>query len=135
MCGVVFGGDNEAAGVPVNAVDNAGAQFAADAGEAVAAVVQQSVHQGAVGIPRCRVHHHARGLVKDADGGLGLVYVLAAGSGAFVGGDLQILHLDGVMMMVDHQVRTHHQAGRQQESNPYENGQLRFHPDQSLLGL
>ena len=45
---VVLGGDDETAGVPVDAVDDAGALLAADAGETVAAVVEQGVDQGAV---------------------------------------------------------------------------------------
>ena len=36
---VVFGGDDQAGGVPVDAVDDAGAQLAVDAGEGIAAVI------------------------------------------------------------------------------------------------
>ena len=44
---VVLGRDNEAAGVPVDAVDDPRAQGAPHAAEAVPAVVQQGVDQGA----------------------------------------------------------------------------------------
>ncbi len=47
MGGVVFGGDDQAAGVPVDAVNDAGTLLAADAGEGVPAVVQQGVDQRA----------------------------------------------------------------------------------------
>ena len=61
--GIVFSGDDEAAGVPVDAVDDAGAQLAADARKAPGAVVQQGIDQGAVRVPRGRVDHHAHGLI------------------------------------------------------------------------
>ena len=64
---IVFGGDNEAAGVPVDAVDDAGALLPPDAGQALPAVIQQGVDQGAVRVPRGRMHHHARGLVHHDD--------------------------------------------------------------------
>ena len=65
--GVVFGGDDEAAGIAVDAVDDAGALFAADAGETVAAVVEQGVDQGAVRVAGGRMDHQARGLVDHDD--------------------------------------------------------------------
>ena len=64
---VVFGGDNEAAGVPVDAVDNAGTLLAPHAGQALPAVIQQGVDQGPVRVPRRRMHHHPRGLVHHDD--------------------------------------------------------------------
>ena len=63
MSAVVFCNDQKAAGVLVDAVDDAGAQFPADARKAVAAVVEQGVDQGTLdvykrqpqGIPRWKV--------------------------------------------------------------------------------
>ena len=46
MGGIVFGGDDQAAGVPVNAVDDAGTLLPPDAGQALPAVIQQGVDQG-----------------------------------------------------------------------------------------
>ena len=60
---VVFGSDDQARGVPVDAVDDAGPLFPAHAGKAVAAVAQQGVDQRAVAVARGGVDHHARGLV------------------------------------------------------------------------
>ena len=67
MGGVVFGGDDQAAGVPVDAVDDAGTLLAADAGEGVPAMVQQGVDQRAVRVARRRMHHHAHGLIHHDD--------------------------------------------------------------------
>ena len=67
MGGVVFGGDDQAAGVPVDAVNDAGTLLAADAGEGVPAVVQQGVDQRAVRMARRRMHHHALWLVYHND--------------------------------------------------------------------
>ncbi len=63
MGGIVLGGDDEAAGVPVDAVDDPRAQGAPHAAEAVPAVVQQGVDQGAVRMPRSRMDHQPRRLV------------------------------------------------------------------------
>ena len=54
---VVFRGNNESAGVPVNAVDDTGALFAADAAQTVPTVVEQGVDQGASWA--CRFGGHA----------------------------------------------------------------------------
>ena len=67
MGGIVFGGDDQTAGVPVDAVYDAGALLAADAGEGVPAVVQQGVDQRAVRMARRRMHHHAHGLIHHDD--------------------------------------------------------------------
>ena len=64
---VVFGGDKEAGGVPVDPVDDAGPQLPADAGQAVPAVVEQGVHQGAVRVAGGRVDHQPLGLVHHDD--------------------------------------------------------------------
>ena len=60
---IVFGGDDQAAGVPVDAVDDAGTLLAPHAGQALPAVMQQGVDQGPVRVARRRVDHHAHGLV------------------------------------------------------------------------
>ena len=60
---VVLGGDDQAGGVPVDAVDNARTQNAVDAGQAGSAVVEQGVDQGAVRMAGGGVDHHAHGLV------------------------------------------------------------------------
>lgn len=62
MGGIVLGGDDQAAGVPVDAVDDTGPLFAADAGQRIAAVMQQGVDQRAVGMARRRMHHQPTGL-------------------------------------------------------------------------
>ena len=66
MSAVVLGDDHATAGVFVEPVDNAGAEFAADARE-IGAVVEKGVDQSAVRISRSRVHDEARGLVYDDD--------------------------------------------------------------------
>ena len=48
-------------------MDDAGALFAADAGQRIAAVPQQGVHERPVGVPRRGVHDHAARLVYDDD--------------------------------------------------------------------
>lgn len=58
-----LGGDDQAAGVLVQAVHDAGPAHAADALQAVAAVGDQGVHQGAVRVAGRRVHDQARGFV------------------------------------------------------------------------
>lgn len=54
---VVFCGDDETGGVPVNAVDDAGPQFSVDPGKTVPAVIQQGVHQCPVRVSRCGVDY------------------------------------------------------------------------------
>ena len=61
--GVVLGGDDEAAGVPVDAVDDPRTQGAPHAAEAVPAVVQQGVDQGAVRVSRGRMDYQPRRFV------------------------------------------------------------------------
>ena len=67
---VVFRRDEEAGGVPVDAVDDAGPQLPADAGQAVPAVVEQGVHQRAVRVAGGRVDHQPLGLVHHDDVGV-----------------------------------------------------------------
>ena len=64
---VILGHDQQARGVFVDPVDDAGALLSADAGETVAAVVQQRVDQGAVGMAGRRMHHHAARFVHNND--------------------------------------------------------------------
>lgn len=61
---VVFGGDEAAAGFFVEAVDDAGSEFAADAAEVVA-VEEEGVDEGAVGIACSGVDDEAGGFVDD----------------------------------------------------------------------
>ena len=63
MGGVILGGDDQAAGVPVDAVDDTGPLLTADAGQRIAAVMQQGVDQRAVGMARRRMHHQPHRLV------------------------------------------------------------------------
>src|SRR5579871_1060649 len=68
---VVFGDKNNAAGLLIEAVDDAGAEVAADAGELVE-VVEKGVDEGAVvagivGGAGAGVDHHASGLVDDGE--------------------------------------------------------------------
>ena len=60
---VVFRHCQQAAGVLVDAVDDAGPQLAVDAGEVVAQGVQQAIDQGVILMPCRRMHHQALGLV------------------------------------------------------------------------
>ena len=60
---VVLRHNQQAAGILINAVDNTGTHHAADAGQAVPAMGQQGVDQGAVGIAGRRMNDHALGLV------------------------------------------------------------------------
>ena len=64
---VVLGGDEQAAGVPVDAVDDARADDPVDPRQAPAAVVEQGVDQGAVGVAGGGVDHQAHGLVDHDD--------------------------------------------------------------------
>ena len=64
---VIFRRDQQAAGVPVDAVDDAGADHPADPRQAVPAVVKQGVDQGAVGVAGGGVDHQPHGLVDDDD--------------------------------------------------------------------
>ena len=60
---VVFRRDEEAGGVPVDPVDDAGPQLPPDAGEGVPAVVEQGVDQRAVRVAGGRMDHQPLGLV------------------------------------------------------------------------
>ena len=60
---IILRGDDEAAGVLVDAVDDAGPQLAAHPGEGIPAVGQQGVHQRAVRVAGGGVDHQAPGLV------------------------------------------------------------------------
>ena len=64
---VVFCRDDEPARVAVDAMHDAGAQRAADAGETVAAVVEQGVDQGAVRMARRGMDDEPARLVDDDD--------------------------------------------------------------------
>ena len=64
---VVFCGDDETGGVPVNAVDDAGPQFSVDPGKAVPAVIQQGVHQCPVRVSRRGVDHQPLRFVHHDD--------------------------------------------------------------------
>ena len=63
--GIVFGHDQQTAGVLIDTVDDAGADGPADAGKLPGAVVQQRVDQRAVRVAGGRMHHHALGFVDD----------------------------------------------------------------------
>ena len=60
-----FGYDHDTGCIFIEAVHNAGAYHAANAGKAVAAMIEQRVHQRTRPCASCRVNHHARGLVDD----------------------------------------------------------------------
>ena len=62
---VVFCDDQKAARVHVDTVDDAGTLFTVDAGEAVAAVVQQGVDERAVLVPGGGMNDQPLGLVHD----------------------------------------------------------------------
>ena len=62
---VVLGRDNEAGRVLIDAVDDAGALFPADAGQGVAAVGQQRVDERAVRVAGGRVDDKPLGLIDD----------------------------------------------------------------------
>jgi hypothetical protein len=66
MGAVVLGYDHAAGGFFVQAVDDAGAQFTADAAEVVA-VMQESVDKGTVWIPCGGVDDQPRGFVEHED--------------------------------------------------------------------
>ena len=61
--GVVLCHHQQAAGVLINAVDDAGTHHSADAGKAVFAMVKQGVNKGSVGISRRRMHNHSLRLI------------------------------------------------------------------------
>jgi len=61
---VVLGDDDAAAGFLVESVNDAGALFAADAGE-VFAMVEQGIDERSGGIPCCRVDDHSGGFVEN----------------------------------------------------------------------
>lgn len=67
MCGVVLGDDEEAGGVFVDAVDDAGAGDAADAGKGVAAMGEEGVYQRHVGVAGGGVDGEAGGFVDDEE--------------------------------------------------------------------
>ena len=62
---IVFGYDQQSRRVLVDAVDDAGAALAADAGKTLAAVIQQGVDERAVLVAGRGMHHHAARLVHD----------------------------------------------------------------------
>lgn len=66
MGAVVLGDDDAAGGVFVEAMDDAGAGFTADAGEVVA-VMEEGVDEGAVGVAGGGVDDEAGGFVDDED--------------------------------------------------------------------
>jgi len=63
--GFGLGGDDEPAGILVEAVDDPRTAHAADPGKAAAAMGEQRVDQGSVGIARRWMDHQAGGLVDD----------------------------------------------------------------------
>ena len=65
MCSVVFCDDQQAGGIFVDAMNDAGTESAADPRQAFAAMIQHSVDHRAVGITGCRMHHHALGFIDD----------------------------------------------------------------------
>ena len=62
---VGLGDDDAAGGVLVEAMDDAGALDAVDAGELAVAVMQQGVDEGAVGVAIGGMDDHAVGFVED----------------------------------------------------------------------
>ncbi len=66
---VVAGDDHAAAGVFIEAVDDAGAIDSSDGGEG-AEVVEEGVYEGAIGIACCGVDDHAGGFVDDGEIGV-----------------------------------------------------------------
>ena len=84
---VVFGGDDETGGVPVNAVDDTRADGPVDARQGAAAVIEQGVDQGAVRVAGGGVDHQAHRLVHHDH-----VVVLKH----HVQGDVLGLHVDGL---------------------------------------
>ncbi len=65
MGGVVLGDDDEAARILVEAMDDARPPDAPDSREAVAAMGDEGVDEGAAGMPRGGVDDEARRLVDD----------------------------------------------------------------------
>ncbi len=63
MGAVVLSDDQQAAGILVEPMHDAGAPLAADAGETRAAMGDQGVHQRATTVARRRMHHEPGGLV------------------------------------------------------------------------
>ena len=62
---IILGDDQEAAGVLVQPVHDAGALYPANAGQAVAAMGNQGIDQGSGFIPGAGMHHEACGLFDD----------------------------------------------------------------------
>src|SRR5579863_8503877 len=67
MSRVALGDDEEAGGVLVEPVHNAGPLDTADAGEAVAAMGDEGVNQGALGVAGGGMDHQAGGLIKNQE--------------------------------------------------------------------
>jgi hypothetical protein len=66
MVGLVgLGNHQQAGGVLVETMNDAGAFYTADAGQAVTAMGNEGVDQGAGGIAGTGMHHHAGRLVDD----------------------------------------------------------------------
>ena len=86
---VVLRRDDQARGVPVDAVDDAGPLLPPDAGEGVPAVVEQGVDQGPVGVARGGMHHQALGLVEDDD----VLVLVDHVQGDVLGQELRLLDL------------------------------------------
>jgi hypothetical protein len=82
--GIVLGNHHNAGGVPVQPVYDPGAPHPADSGK-IPAMVQQRVHQGAVGVAGRRVDHQARGLVDDQQVGVLVQHGQRQGLGAGLG--------------------------------------------------
>ena len=68
--GIGLGDDEKAGGILVDAVDDAGAEASADAGEGLAAVVEEGVYQRSRRGARRRMHDEPGGLVDDDDIGI-----------------------------------------------------------------
>ena len=60
---IVFGNHQQTAGVFIDAVNNAGANYPIDARKRIATMIQQCIDQGAVAVAGCRVYYHPFGLV------------------------------------------------------------------------
>ena len=65
MGGIILGHHQQTTGVLVDAMNNAGADGAADTGQTACAVIQKRVDQGTVRIAGGRMHHHPFRFVDD----------------------------------------------------------------------